>query len=81
MFSEMMKKEEVEVRKTGFERPNVKFINFLNKYFWLKNYVTQNKNYAVFKDYFMDEPKTKDKYDIYKNNYDYKKNSYYENSN
>ena len=29
----------------------------------------------------MDEPKTKDKYDIYKNNYDYKKNSYYENSN
>ena len=29
----MMKKEEVEVRKTGFERPNVKFINFLNKYF------------------------------------------------
>ena len=26
MFSEMMKKEEVEVRKTGFDRPSVKFI-------------------------------------------------------
>ena len=81
MFNEMMMKEKIEARKMGFDRPSEKFINFLNKYFGLKDYVPQNNNYVVFKDYFMDEPKKKDKYDIYGNDYDYKKNNYYENNN
>ena len=69
MFSEMLRKERVEARKCGYDRPSHKFINFLNKYFGLKNYVPQNNNFVVFKDYFDDVPKKKDKYDIYNYNY------------
>ena len=77
----MMMKEKIEARKMGFDRPSMKFINFLNKYFGLNDYVPQNNNYVVFKDYFIDEPKSKDKYDIYSNIYDYKKNNNYEDNN
>jgi hypothetical protein len=69
MFSEMLEKEKIEARKMGYDRPSHKFINFLNKYYGLKNYVPQNNNYVVFKDYFDDVPKKRDKYDIYSNNY------------
>ena len=77
MFSEMLSKEKIEARKMGFDRPSPKFINFLNKYYGLNDYVPQNNNYVVFKDYFIDEPQKKDKYDIYNNNY---KNDYYYNN-
>ena len=70
MFNEMLSKEKIEPRKMGYDRPSPKFINFLNKYFGLKNYVPQNNNFVVFKDYFVDEPRKKDKYDIYNNNND-----------
>ena len=61
----MLQKEKIEPRKMGYDRPSPKFINFLNKYFGLKYYVPQNNNFVVFKDYFVDEPRKKDKYDIY----------------
>ena len=63
----MLQKEKIEPRKLGYDRPSPKFINFLNKYFGLKYYVPQNNNFVVFKDYFIDEPRKKDKYDIYNN--------------
>ena len=69
MFNEMLQNEKIEPRKMGYDRPSPKFINFLRKYFGLSNYVPQNNNFVVFKDYFLDEPRKKDKYDIY-NNYD-----------
>ena len=74
MFTEMLSKEKIEARKMGFDRPSPKFINFLNKYYELKDYVPQNNNFVVFKDYFIDTPPKKNKYDIYSNN------NYYNNS-
>ena len=84
----MLSKERIEARKMGFDRPSPKFINFLNKYYGLNDYVPQNNNFVVFKDYFFDEPQKKDRYDIYNNNsnnndsYNYSNNNYsYNNSN
>ena len=84
MFNEMLSKEKIEPRKMGFDRPSPKFLNFLNKYYDLNDYVPQNNNYVVFKDYFKDVPAKRDKYDIY-NNYNYNSdaknnyNNYYRN--
>lgn len=64
----MLSKEKIEPKKMGFDRPSPKFLNFLNKYYGLNNYVPQNNNFVVFKDYFIDEPLKRDKYDIYNNN-------------
>ena len=80
MFTEMLSKERIEARKMGFDRPSPKFLNFLNKYYGLNDYVPQNNNYVVFKDYFYDEPQKKDKYDIYNNNNNYSYNNSYNNS-
>ena len=71
MFSEMLLKEKIEPRKLGIDRPSNKFLNFLQKYYGLKDYVPQNNNFVVFKDYFIDEPQKRDKYDIYSHNYNY----------
>ena len=75
MFTEMLQKEKIEPRKLGYDRPSPKFINFLNKYYGFKNYIPQYNNFVDFKDYFIDEPRKKDKYDIYN------KNNYYNNNN
>ena len=74
----MLLKEKIEPRKLGIDRPSSKFLNFLQKYYGLKDYVPQNNNFVVFKDYFTDEPQKRDKYDIYNNskdNYNYNYNS------
>ena len=76
MFNEMLLREKIQTRKLGFDRPSSKFLNFLQKYYGLKDYVPQNNNFVVFKDYFIDEPHKKDKYDIYDHNYNYSKNNY-----
>ena len=88
MFSEMISKEKILPRKLGIDRPSIKFLNFLQKYYGLKDYVPQNNNFVVFKDYFIDEPQKRDKYDIYNHNYNYgnykdsnKKDNYNYNSN
>ena len=71
IYSEMIQRENVEPRKLGYDRPSIKFLNFLNKYFGLNNYIPQNNNYVVFKDYFKDEPPKRDRYDIYANRNSY----------
>ncbi len=79
----MLSREKTQARKLGIDRPSSKFLNFLEKYYGLKDYVPQNNNFVVFKDYFIDEPQKRDKYDIYDynsnsksnfNNYDYNNN-------
>ena len=60
MFNEMLSREKIEPKKMGFDRPSQKFLNFLNKYYGLNNYVPQNNNYVVFKDYFKDVPMKRD---------------------
>ena len=84
IFTEMLKRERIEPRKLGYDRPSNKFINFLRKYFNLYNYIPQTNNFIVFQDYFLDAPKLKDRYDIYSspkennNNYDnYYKNEFH----
>ena len=75
----MISREKVLPRKLGIDRPSIKFLNFLQKYYGLKDYVPQNNNFVVFKDYFTDEPQKRDKYDIYNHNYNYnstKKDNY-----
>ena len=75
----MITREKVLPRKLGIDRPSIKFLNFLQKYYGLKDYVPQNNNFVVFKDYFTDEPQKRDKYDIYNHNYNYnstKKDNY-----
>ena len=57
IYSEMINRENIEPRKLGYDRPSIKFINFLKKYYNLYDYVPQNNNYIVFKDYFYDEKK------------------------
>ena len=74
----MLSKEKIEPKKMGFDRPSPKFLNFLNKYYGLNDYVPQNNNYVVFKDYFKDVPIKRDKYDIYNN---YNSGNYYNNYN
>ena len=74
MFSEMISREKIQPRKLGIDRPSSKFLNFLQKYYGLKDYVPQNNNFVVFKDYFIDEPQKRDKYDIYNHNYNYSNN-------
>lgn len=79
IFSEMIKRERIEPRKLGYDRPSIKFKNFLNKYFNLYSYIPQTNNFIVFQDYFLDEPKKKDRYDIYSSserNYNYNNNFY-----
>ena len=80
----MLSREKTQARKLGIDRPSSKFLNFLEKYYGLKDYVPQNNNFVVFKDYFIDEPQKRDKYDIYDynsnsksnfNNYDYNNNN------
>ena len=82
----MLSREKTQARKLGIDRPISKFLNFLEKYYGLKDYVPQNNNFVVFKDYFIDEPQKRDKYDIYAynsnsksnfNNYDYNNNNIY----
>ena len=82
----MLSREKTQARKLGIDRPSSKFLNFLEKYYGLKDYVPQNNNFVVFKDYFIDEPQKRDKYDIYDynsnsksnfNNYDYNNNNIY----
>ena len=67
----MISREKIQPRKLGIDRPSSKFLNFLQKYYGLKDYVPQNNNFVVFKDYFIDEPQKRDKYDIYNHNYNY----------
>ena len=71
----MISKEKILPRKLGIDRPSIKFLNFLQKYYGLKDYVPQNNNFVVFKDYFIDEPQKRDKYDIYNHNYNYNNTS------
>ena len=57
IYSEMIQRENVEPRKLGYDRPSIKFINFLKKYYKLADYIPQNNNYVVFKDYFRENKK------------------------
>ena len=81
----MINKENIEPRKLGYDRPSGKFLNFLNKHYKLKDYVQQNNNFVVYKDYFNDDKNKKEIKNINNcgdyNNYDsnYNRRNIYDN--
>jgi alpha-tubulin N-acetyltransferase 1 len=48
----MLRNESIHPSKMGYDRPSPKLIGFLSKHYGLVNYIPQNNNYVVFKDYF-----------------------------
>ena len=59
IYTEMLKNENVEPRKLAIDRPSSKFLSFMKKYYNLANFVPQNNNYVLFKDYFNDNSNKK----------------------
>ena len=57
IYTEMLNNENVEPRKLAIDRPSSKFLSFMKKYYNLANFVPQNNNYVLFKDYFNDNNK------------------------
>jgi hypothetical protein len=57
IYTEMLNKENIEPRKLAIDRPSSKFLSFMKKYYNLANFVPQNNNYVVFKDYFRNDIK------------------------
>ena len=48
-----MLKFEKKIRTVlAYDRPSEKLLSFLNKYFWLNDYISQNNNYVVFDEFF-----------------------------
>ena len=52
LFDYMLKFEKKMPTELAYDRPSNKFLNFLNKYFGLNNYIQQNNNYVVFDEFF-----------------------------
>jgi hypothetical protein len=52
LFDKMLVNERLEAKNLAYDRPSEKLINFLDKYFGLNDYIPQNNNFVVFKDYF-----------------------------
>lgn len=52
LFDKMLKNENLEPRKLGYDRPSNKLLGFLAKHYGLIDYVPQNNNFVVFKKYF-----------------------------
>jgi hypothetical protein len=48
----MLDVENIEPRKLAYDRPSEKLLNFLSRHYQLKNYVSQNNNFVVYKAYF-----------------------------
>ena len=52
LFEHMLEHEKINPWNMGYDRPSSKLIGFLKKHYGLVNYVPQNNNFVVFKDYF-----------------------------
>jgi alpha-tubulin N-acetyltransferase 1 len=59
----MLNNEKVKPENLGYDKPSNKFLNFLEKHYNLTDYVPQNNNFVVFKNYFK-----KQEYKDYKEN-------------
>ena len=52
----MLAYEKVNACNIGYDRPSPKLMGFLRKHYKLTDYLPQNNNYVVFKDYFLFKP-------------------------
>ena len=52
LFDYMINFEKKNPKEIAYDKPSDKFLNFLNKYFNLGNFIQQNNNFVVFDDFF-----------------------------
>ena len=52
LFDYMLKFEKKIPTELAYDRPSEKLLSFLNKYFGLNNFISQNNNYVVFDEFF-----------------------------
>lgn len=53
IFETMCQNEKIEPHKMGYDRPSVKLLSFLKKYYGLETYTQQVNNFVVFNSYFI----------------------------
>ncbi|CAJ1401454.1 unnamed protein product [Effrenium voratum] len=51
LFEAMLAREGSSPEELGYDRPSLKFVNFLNKHYGLRNYKPQNNNFVVYDDF------------------------------
>jgi hypothetical protein len=51
----MLKNESTKAERLGYDKPSDKFLKFLTKHYKLVDYLPQNNNFVVFKEYFEKE--------------------------
>jgi GNAT superfamily N-acetyltransferase len=51
LFDYMLSLEFLSPKKLGYDRPSTKFMGFLKKHYGLSEYIKQNNNFVVFRDY------------------------------
>lgn len=61
LFDYMLKNESITPKRLAYDRPSNKLLCFLKKHFNLVNYVTQNNNYVVFDEFFLNQNECNDK--------------------
>lgn len=54
LFEAMLERENIQPWKLAYDRPSVKFVNFLRKHYGLVDFTPQANNFVVFKKYFDD---------------------------
>eukprot|EP00826_Nyctotherus_ovalis_P048923 TRINITY_DN5824_c0_g1_i1.p1 TRINITY_DN5824_c0_g1~~TRINITY_DN5824_c0_g1_i1.p1 ORF type:complete len:137 (+),score=3.90 TRINITY_DN5824_c0_g1_i1:422-832(+) len=52
IFDKMLSTEHVNPAKLAYDRPSDKLYPFLKKYYKLSNYISQNNNFVIFRNYF-----------------------------
>ena len=52
LYEQVLARENVRPHKLAYDRPSIKYRNFLQKFYGLSQYVEQNNNFVVFDDYF-----------------------------
>ena len=52
IFDKMLENENADPAKLAYDRPSPKLIGFLRKHFGLVDYIPQNNNFVIFRDYF-----------------------------
>ncbi|XP_044767139.1 uncharacterized protein LOC123323020 isoform X2 [Coccinella septempunctata] len=57
LFEYMLDKENVKPHNLAIDRPSEKFLNFLNKHYYLQNPIKQMNNYVVFDGFFPENQK------------------------
>lgn len=56
LFDTFLRTEGVQPHQLAYDRPSNKMLNFLRKYYGLKDYISQNNSFVIFNNYFTSQP-------------------------